>query len=979
MRIDDGGSSVYTPAQHSLPPPQQQQNTAQAAADIKTTAPSKAAVQTPQQRVDAAVARYDAAVKGGDETAIAQAQQEVNAAVRGEIGPQVDQANANIPPRYQSAPGPQITSYGNIILRRHENDPTAQAVLQGAIGDYQIQRQADDLIPQFYGSFTPKDKLNSLMQSLQGEPAAVVDRVMQNPSVQQWLTDAVSWVAEPYKGVSAQDAKENQQAAADTAQNLADVTSGLPPAYAARVVQQSMPAIEKITGVDALYSGSSAFTSLSRVVGNLGDTPQAQALTKQIAQAYRGQFDTWTGFFDDPRSGIVKAAVGGGASPKLALALADQLQSSGKSDEAGAILRSVESGAETLQSHIGDDMKEYSELTKDLSWMVANSKDKLSATQLQQAINTYIAKQPPEWQNQLREAQNKLMEDTRTLNEDIAALQSVPDGERIAPDALENLRVNIGENETTQKAIEFTSARDPSIFAGEGGSKTASFWAEAGHKSKDFINSLAQAYMRGNVLPVLGNVNPNDPANLAKVNRVLQDFQSKASSMLGIPQNEVDAGVAKLKDLLHTLQTTKITAESRDGMEELKRVTDDLQELKDLHFTNGVGSLAFRTMAFGLSGAVVLNQLHETIENRNAQNIIGSLGLSVGVVQDAAGFGATVGLLDKDSGLGKWGLAAGWLGEHTESFVGLLNIAYYAAGAWQNFSGGQPVTGTLDLFGAGGMTLATFGEAMGLGSWAGPVGWGVTILATGGIYLAERREEIDHHTDIEKDFLAGGGVDEKAAAALSSDGLQEANKVQQQLKLTPDQLQDLAGSHPELFNLGPGVTQSVIDVVKACGIQGLNVKGFVDALAQDHSDYTRRFDGLTESYQGTHPLSYQASLAEMVLHQYPHTVSFLQQHAPGVLTAAAQSRRSADQQWESNPDRSPLGIANLLSGHDAAFQSEVIQIMQHSGSLDRWAKSLGSAYAGSSFAATGRSAIQAAQSSGVLTPIQAQAYLDELG
>jgi hypothetical protein len=134
--------------------------------------------------------------------------------------------------------------------------------------------------------------------------------------------------------------------------------------------------------------------------------------------------------------------------------------------------------------------------------------------------------------------------------------------------------------------------------------------------------------------------------------------------------------VAKLKDLLHTLQTTKIPHESVVGMEELKRVTDDLKELKDLHFTNGVGSLAFRTMAFGLSGGVVLNQLHETIEDRNAQNIIGSLGLSVGVVQDAAGFGATVGLLDKDSGLGKWGLAAGWFGEHTESFVGILNIAY---------------------------------------------------------------------------------------------------------------------------------------------------------------------------------------------------------------------------------------------------------------------------------------------------------------
>lgn len=977
MRIDDGGSAVYT---LPPPPPPPKQNTSPSV-DVATTAhTTSATTMTPQQRVDAAVAKYGAAVKAGDKTAIAQAQQEVYAAVRGEIGPQVDRANANIPPQYRTPTDPQIESYGNIILRRHGNDPTAQTVLKGAIGDYQIQRKADDLIPQFSGSFTPKEKLSSLALSLQGQSSDVVARVMQNPTVQQWLKDAVSWVAEPYKtGVSPQASKEDQLAADDASQRLADVTSGLPPAYVTQIVQQSMPTIQKIAGVDANYSGSGPFANLSRVVGSLGDTPQAQALTNQIAQAYHEQLGLWEGRFDDPNIGIVRAAVAHGASPKLALALAAQVQASGKSDEAGAMLRSVERGAEDMQRQIQSDMKEYSDLTQDLSWAIANSKDKLSSTQLQQAINNYIANQPPEWQAKLREAQNKLTEDTRTLNEDIGALQSAPDSlKQTAPDAFESLRTTIGENETTQKAIQFTATRDPSIFAGEAGSKAASFWVEVGHKSKDLVNSVAQGYMTGNVLPVLANLNPNDPATVAEVNRVLQDFQGKASTLLGIPQTEVDAGIANLKQLLNTLQTTKVTAEAAHGMEELNNVTKDLAELKDLHFSTGAGALTFRTMAFGLSGAVVLNQLHETITNPNAQNIVGSLGFSLGLVQDTAGFGATVGLLDKSGGLGKWGLAAGWLGEHTESFVGLLNIGYYAVGALQNYAADKPVTGTLDLFGAGGMTLATFGEAMGLGSWAGPVGWGGAILATGGIYLWERREEIDKHTTIENDFLKGGGVDGRAADALSSDALQEADKVQQQLNLTPDQLQDLAKNHPEIFTNGPGVTQSVIDVVKACGVQGLNVEGFIDALAQDHSDYTRRFDG-SGSSSATYPLSYQASLAERVLHQYPAAVRFLDQHAPGVLTQAAASRRSADQQWESNPDRSPLGVANLLSGHDAAYQSEVIRLMKENGMLQSWVKSLGMGYAHTSFAATGASAIQAAQSSGVLTPAQEQMYLGELG
>jgi hypothetical protein len=105
MRINDGGSGVYT---LPPPPPPQKQNTSQSVDVTTTVHATSATTMTPQQRVDAAVAKYDAAVKGGDKTAIAQAQQEVYAAVRGEVAPQVDQANANIPPQYRTPTDPQM-------------------------------------------------------------------------------------------------------------------------------------------------------------------------------------------------------------------------------------------------------------------------------------------------------------------------------------------------------------------------------------------------------------------------------------------------------------------------------------------------------------------------------------------------------------------------------------------------------------------------------------------------------------------------------------------------------------------------------------------------------------------------------------------------------------------------------------------------------------------------------------------------------
>jgi hypothetical protein len=108
---------------------------------------------------------------------------------------------------------------------------------------------------------------------------------MQDPSVQRMMQDAANWISERYKNSS--NPKEDQQAALEASQCLADITADLPPEYAARVVKQSLPTIQKIAGVDANYSGSQAFTNLSKVVDSLGDGADAQAITNQIAQAHQ--------------------------------------------------------------------------------------------------------------------------------------------------------------------------------------------------------------------------------------------------------------------------------------------------------------------------------------------------------------------------------------------------------------------------------------------------------------------------------------------------------------------------------------------------------------------------------------------------------------------------------------------------------------------------------------------------------------------
>jgi hypothetical protein len=979
MRIDDAGYSTYTPPPPpppSNPSPTDSNTSANTAAgktpqNITQPTQTNSAPPTPAQTVDLAVARYKTAVASGDQDAIKKAQQDVNTAVKNEIGPQVDAANRGVPPEYRTLTDQQITSYGNVILRRNPSDATPQTALQNAIHDYQVQRKADDLIPQFYGNFTPQEKLDSLKANLQGQSPEVVARVMQDPAVQKMLQDGARWVDEPYKGVSASDAKENQQAALDASQRLADLTSGLPPEYATVIVQQSMPTIQKIAGVDANYSGSGAFTNLSKVVDSLGDNPTAQNLTKQIAQAYGNQFNTWEGRFDDPNGGIVKYTVGTGASPTLSLALASQLQAQGKNDQAGAVLRSIERGVEDLQGQVKKDTDEYNELTKNLNWVVTNSKGKLTPDQLQKAITRYIADQPQDWKDKLQDVENRMMADGKALGADIGTLNNVPqDMKSLAPDAFANLEKNVGENETTDHALQWVATRDPSIFEGEKGEGLMSFITEEVHKGKDVAGTWAQAYISGHVLPAVKDLNPSDPASVAKANQALSDLQKHASGLLGLPQDEVDRNINKLKDIVHTLQTTKSVATALDNISELDDTKQELGELKEMTLDSGPAGLAFRVLGLAISGAVFVNSTSEALQDPSVTKTLGAMASSVGLAQDAVEFGTSIGALDEDGTLAK--LA----GTPADKLFGVLNIAYFAAAAYQDRSN-TPVM-AFDLSGAAGATLATFGEALGAGSWAGPVGWGVTILAVGGAELVKHGQEIREHTELAETFLKDGGVNEEAAKALSSDQLQDATLLQQ-LNISPKNLQDLAQKHPEIFSGGQGGAQSVVDVANANDIKGEDVEAFLDAVSKDNSNYMQVFTAQRSNNDGAHPLSHSAALFNLV-QSMPTAAAFVKQHSQELIGANADARRKADVGYEYSMNRSPESVAGLLaSNHDPAYQAEIISILQRNGTLDHFVQAMGTNDHYNGWPEAASSAIQNAASAGVITQTQAQGYLQRLG
>jgi hypothetical protein len=355
MLVDGGGGGRV---QTYNPPPDP------APASSNTPVQNNAAPpnQTPAERTDAAYAAYQQAlahreqalasapangaeraeIRKTEDAAVAKAKQELDAAVADEIGGKVDGANAGVPSQYQRPASELITSYGNDILARHANDPAAQTALKESIGDYQVQRKADDLIPGFYGDFSPQEKLHSLGLSLQGQPPEVVERIMADPRVQQWVKDAAAYIGEPYsKDVG--DLSQAHDPALEAVKRLGETTKDLPPELVAQVVKESMPALEKVAQLNP-HTNIVPFNAVYSVMSQLGNSPEAQSLMSQVA----AEFANNPAYAD---TGVLTAANGAvyGAAMlsndhRFAVALADQLRADGKGHQAEIILDQAAKG-----------------------------------------------------------------------------------------------------------------------------------------------------------------------------------------------------------------------------------------------------------------------------------------------------------------------------------------------------------------------------------------------------------------------------------------------------------------------------------------------------------------------------------------------------------------------------------------------------------------------------------------------------------
>lgn len=774
----------------------------------KDDAQTAKAPATPAQKTDAAISAYEKAVQDRDEAirnaprngalrseirqdgddAVDKAKAAMNQAIHDEIAGQVAARNQGVPSQFQT-PADQIAkSAGDAILARHQGDAAATPLIQDGVHDYQVKAKADSLIPGYYGDWSAADKLKGI--NLQGQPKDVVDAVLADPRVKQWVADA------------AHDAAG--KSAADCAKYLADLTRQSPDLGRAVTTtwwnaQDDRSWLSSNSEVLSAMSDPAIYRDLGVVYRNLGGSDAGQAMQRDFASDIAKYLEKNSMLAN--RTDVAQAISDGG-DPALALAVASDLRADGKTDLAMQMVGSVKAGMASLQKvTLKQDMEAYAKQTEELNNLIKDLGPGLTDEQKQKATQSYIDGKGKDWQDQLKAAKDKLVADVRALNLDVTSLTGVPDNLKAYGLSKEGA-AKLLDDDTTKQSILFAATQDPSVFEGKEGGEAAQLYIELGHKDKDFTAAIGKAYVVSNLMPSLGEMNPSDDASIAKVKQALESFRGIGAKMLGIPQGEVDKGIDKLEEVVNSLRTETLEdAKQGKAINEFAATQKELNELKELPFSDAKAGMLFRTMALGITGAAFISQTGKTIDDPSVQNVIGSLAFGLDLAPAKNAMIGTIQALDKNDVLKQWGHEAP---ELTEKFIGVLNVAYFAAGAIKGVADHDYPTAIFSGVGAGGAALAAFGGEEMLGGFAGPIGIAVATVAVVALHFVEQHHKEQEYKEAQNKFLEGAGIENKdEREALIGAGPDQLNAMRAR-GIEPERIQEIAETDPQLLHIAYG-------------------------------------------------------------------------------------------------------------------------------------------------------------------------------
>lgn len=947
--------------------------------------------QTLAQQTDTAVSAYQQALKqmprhtpltseaAQDQVSnLNNARQAMDSAVRNEIAGEIANRNNGVPANFQ-APGDQLAaSFGEGIVQRYQTDPDAQAAISASVNGY----RADMLISTIPVNANPHDKLQALGIQLQNQPQALVEQVLVDPNVQNWVKATADQVAQPYAQVKPGDVAQAKRQASQSISQLTAATKDLSPDLTVAVIHACMPTIQNIAQLRDPDNPPAFLFSMQNVLGQMNGGYQADLVLQQAAEAYANspaasQLLTSGGaqsLLEDSIRGDARRDYGPGmaGNPGFALALANALEASGRTQQAND---ARDAAAQGVQDYLAN---------ASTSPLAAYEAAHETAAEKDQKLGELLSQSGP----LSYEQQQKFVE---AYHEENAAIY---DADKNASSVLATYLQN------NQASLLFAAGRNPN----------------AAQQLYSMMQDMTQSGQGVIALQLAAGVQ-NDPAAQKAFSR-FSDYQStflsdavKSAQGELLAKNNGDTKAATTQLLQYADPVFK-------GHEGWNKVAEGLEAIADKNskapdpqeFAAAVKEMGSTDKAWASCG-IAIDILNGATTDQAAERIssfsfgmAGAAELNDGSLQIMAEASKSSAYYESAEAISQLGakLVPG-LG-----VIGSLSMMYQDG----KVAGDNP--GTVNGAVHAAATFADMTTCVGsiMAIIPGVQVAGITTMGIGmlmavpfqlvGVATESAQQQREFHDEQTK-YLKATGLDDAMVNAMVEHGA-ALNSFAQQLGLdqepqvdadphpharpTPisstdlNQAEEILKGHPEVFSQGIAVTNGVVDVVKACQIPPTDVNGFLSLLAADNPNYASVFaeQRAIASNSPSTPLTYQAHLVNLIGGSFPNAKAYLQNTSPDIFTPDGNTRRRADCDYEDAAQRGGAAqIGDLLSSnHDVVYQTEIISVMKNNGTLSNWLKQINGPYAENGRPRAAMSALQNAQKAGVLTAADAQGYEAEL-
>jgi LysM repeat protein len=682
---------------------------------------------------------------------IAVAQQELHNAVSDELA--LRMANHTIPSTYVPDP---LAYYAEQIGDRIGTTPSTLETLQSATLAQRVISSADN------GG--PEQAMEQLRELTPGVSDDVMRLAMADPSMQR-VTDEIA----DFVSVEVEDAYDQWGVPYDATDKLAELTAGLPPDVAAKVIETSMPIIEKAVDeaiANGIHGYYAVFESLANAVGNAEGTPAGEAVTAEVAGLVKEKLDALGD--DGARHAISLAArlgenIGSGTNANLSIELAGLYAADGDREignstaaEIGDLFLShAATGLETLKYSYEEAMQEYAKQSEELGWILGSGPGKDATDAERQAIIAdYRSKHPD-----LAAAEERLNELGALALRNANALTALPPELENSPSAEAAAKAAASFLNDPNVAFAVSVSEDAQTYVSElmdrsdAGEETLldnlaniSKWID---KPKGFMENMGSLVTKSIVGKTMEALGPNGQ-NFDVASQQLDRLENYAD-FLGLDRSKLSSVVDQYKIALNPDATPEARAAA------LSQVNTELNDVKGGAFdiTTGLGR-TLRGAGLLLAVAGGGKSIQDTLNDPNAQNIAGLLVESAGFARDSAEFVSAF-MKSADWTDSAWFKGSGKVLGVAGAFIGGLSVL-------QSLADGNYAEAGFGAVGVGGTLLVAFGTTT---AWTG-VGAVLVIGAFVGSEIYKAVTDDEHENANTVAALRIMGFDEAAAEALKN-------------------------------------------------------------------------------------------------------------------------------------------------------------------------------------------------------------------